>query len=304
MNSSAVIIANVSGQSAGFRYNALSNWENHPTFNAIDKIASVSLLSSSIPITYPSIHPWFNNNIIRVRHFVAGVPQTPVDIDLYTGMPKIISGPTLASVFQTKLNQTYAPLGMNFVVAYDAVYQNIGITQTVAGFQFSFPIPAFTTRAQEVAYTKVLNSLGLSWLAVDIAATAAFDATGVGKDNAPVPASTTLNTCPIDLIPIKYIQLNISEIPGNSTSSTSSNIACFQIPVSSPYGFYNVANEKETFVGEIGTNPECAKFGNSRITLTTTDGELIPFQGGVVNFVLQIKTHRYSSNKRSRVETQ
>lgn len=302
MNNSAVVIANISGQSAGFRYDALSSWDNSPQYNAVDKIASISLLSSSIPITYPSIHPWFNNHVLRVRHFIAGVPQAHIDIDLYTGLPKIVNGPTLASVLQTRLNQTYTSLGLNFVVAYDPVYQNLSITQTNAGFQFSFPIPTFTSRSREVAYTKVLNTLGLSWLAVDTAATAAFDVTGVGKDTSPVPASTPLITCPIDLIPIKYIQLNISEIPGNTTSSTSSNIGCFQIPVSVPYGFYNVTNEKQSFVSEIGTNPECAKFGHSHITLTTTDGELIPFQGGVVNFVVQIKTHKYSSNKRSRNE--
>jgi len=302
MNNSAIIIANISGQSAGFRYDALSSWENDSRYNAIDKIASMSLLSSSIPITYPSIHPWFNNHILRVRHFIGGVSQPHKDIDLYTGLPKIINGPTLASVFQTKLNQTYTSLGLNFVVAYDPVYQNLSITQTNAGFQFSFPIPAFTRRSKEVAYTKVLNTLGLSWLAVDTAATAAFAATDVGKDASPVPASTALLTCPIDLIPIKYIQLNISEIPGTCTSSTSSNIACFQIPVYVPYGFQNVTSENETFVNEIGTNPECARFGNSHITLTTTDGELIPFHGGVVNFVVQIKTHKYSSNKRSRNE--
>ena len=302
MNNSAVIIANISGQSAGFRYDALASWDNNPQYNAIDKIGSISLLSSSIPITYPSVHPWFNNHILRVRHFVAGVPQPHVDIDLYTSLPRIINGPTLASVLQTKLNQTYSSQGLNFVVAYDPVYQNLTITQTVAGFQFSFPIPSFTSRSREVTYTKVLNTLGLSWLAVDTAATAAFDATGVGKDTNPVPASTPLVTCPIDLIPIKYIQLNISEIPGNSTSSTSSNIACFQIPVTVSYGFYNVVSEKQSFRNEIGTNPECAKFGHSHITLTTTDGELIPFQGGVVNFVVQIKTHKYHSNKRNRDE--
>ena len=302
MNNSAIIIANISGQSAGFRYDALASWDNQPLYNSVDKIASVSLMSSSIPVTYPSIHPWFNNHILRVRHFNAGVPQTPIDIDLYTGLDKIVNGPTLASVLQTKLNQTYTSFGLNFVVAYDSVYQNLSITQTSAGYQFSFPIPTFTSRSREVAYTKVLNTLGLSWLAVDTAATAAFDATGVGKDTSPVPASTPLRTCPVDLIPVKYIQLNISEIPGNCTSSTSSNIACFQIPVHVPYGFYNVTSENETYVSEVGTNPECAKFGNSHITLTTTDGELIPFQGGVVSFVIQIKTHKYSSNKRSRNE--
>ena len=296
----AVILANISGKSAGFHYDAIADWNNNAKFNAIDLVTSVSLKCASIPITYPSIHPFFKNNMLYVRHFIGATPQPARYIDLYDPLSLVIDGPTLASTLQAKLNASYNVNGLNFAVAFDPVYGRLSITQTNAGFSFSFPIPIFQSTQQEREYFGVTNTLGITCLAVDTAATAVFAVTGAGKDTNPVPASTPFYTAMVDIIPTKKIRINISEMPGYATSSTSSSIACFTVPVIVPYGYVNVTSEMTTFENILGTNPECAKFGNTRITLTTPEGYLIPFQSSYIDLDLSISTVKYSSNKRHR----
>lgn len=296
----AVILANISGRSAGFHYDAIASWDNNARFNAVDLVTSVSLKCASIPITYPSIHPNFKNNMLYMRHFIGAVPQTARYIDLYDPESLIIDGPTLATTLQAKLNNSYNVDGLNFAVAYDPVYGRLSITQTNAGFSFSFPIPSFQSTQQERDYFGTTNALGLTCLAVATAATAVFAVTGAGKDTNPVPASVPFFTSIVDLVPTKKIRINISEMPGYATSSTSTSIACFTVPVVVPYGYVNVTTENNTFENIIGTNPECAKFGNTRITLTTPEGYLIPFQASFIDLDLSISTVKYSSDKRHR----
>lgn len=298
----AIIVANISGRSAGFHYEAIANWQNNSRFNAIDLVTSISLKAASIPISYPSVHPWFRNNRLLVRHWIGTTPQTPRYVDLYDSQNLIISGPTLASVLQTRLNATYAADGLTFVVAFDSVYSRLSITQTAVGFSFSFPVPAFDNSQQERDYFGVFNTLGLTCLAIDAAATAEFAVSGAGTDNNPIPPNTFFFSAMVDLIPVKRIRINVSEMPGLSTSSTSTSLACFSVPVLVPYGYLNVTTENGTFDHCIDTNPECAKFGNTRITLTTPEGNLIPFQSSYVDLDIALSTIKYASNKRHRVK--
>lgn len=298
MSSDAVVLANISGKSAGFHFDCIADWSNNARFNSLDRITSVALKCASIPITYPSIHPWFKNNNLYIRHFIGATEQPARYIDLYDPATLIINGSTLASVLQAKLNASYAVDGLNFAVAFDSVYGRLSITQTIPGFSFSFPTPPLQGTQQEQEYLGVTNAIGITCLVVaDIAATAVSVVTDAGRDTNPIPAGVPFFTSMVDLIPTKKIRINVSEMPGYATSSTSTSLACFTVPVIAPYGYVNTTTEMNTFENRLSTNPECAKFGNTRITLTTPDGYLIPFQSSFVDIDLAMTTIKYSPHR-------
>lgn len=244
-----------------------------------NRVVSIRLLSAQIPHTWPLAHPSFQNTRFIVEVTNGGpIAQSVLDLNP-TGGNSVYEINALAARAQTVLT-TAMPLAGWTVTVIDGRQLGFAVG---AGWSFRFvysapAIPLFDA-------IRGAQLLGL------------YDA--ITPVDQPGPFVNAYLSGVLDLQPVRYIYIIwkgtsvTAEADGDDTA-----YGTFVVPVSSNFGEFTTFNPSSQFENQTFMRDRVFDITDVDIRVTGPFGRPIPFNGGAISMLVEMKSNHLRSKKR------